>query len=93
MNSLQPFEFGHLFKTDMPFGLLGEFITLMDNNPKVLGVEKCSAILTSLLSIDRFQLTLSFLSSQEKQSLDSLLKKLTDQGMETRELLTSYRLQ
>ncbi|KAI5935778.1 Coiled-coil domain-containing protein 103 [Manis javanica] len=71
---------GHLFQTDVGFGLLGELLVALANHVKPADQLVVLEILHSLASTGRFTLNLSLLSHAEKESCRDLFQKLKAMG-------------
>nr|XP_056719856.1 coiled-coil domain-containing protein 103 [Euleptes europaea] len=69
-------KLGQIFQTDLAFGLLGEFLTVLSEN--VCGKDRDSVleILESLSGTKRFGLNVELLSWEEKESCRNLFEKL-----------------
>ncbi|XP_048221404.1 coiled-coil domain-containing protein 103 isoform X1 [Perognathus longimembris pacificus] len=76
---------GHLFQTDVGFGLLGELLVALANHVRPSDRVTVLGILHSLANTGRFTLNMSLLSQAEKESCQCLFQKL--QAMSTPKLL------
>lgn len=79
-----------IFKHEIPFGLLGEFIKVMSQE---LGAFECkilAAFLQSLTQTGRFSLSLTFLSSEEVTSLHLIFNYLEEAGIDCNTLSQQY---
>ncbi|XP_008576528.1 PREDICTED: coiled-coil domain-containing protein 103 [Galeopterus variegatus] len=74
-------KLGHLFQTDVGFGLLGELLVALADHVRLADRAAVLGILHSLASTGRFTLNLSLLSHAEKESCRGLFQKL--QAMDT----------
>ncbi|KAM6450023.1 dynein axonemal assembly factor 19 [Liasis olivaceus] len=71
---------GRIFQTDLAFGLLGEFLMVLNKNARI---EDCNAILDILENLSgtkRFGLNVELLSEKEKESCRQLFEKLQKMG-------------
>ncbi|XP_077020249.1 dynein axonemal assembly factor 19 [Tamandua tetradactyla] len=73
-------KLGHLFQTDVGFGLLGELLVALADHMRPIDRVAVLGILRSLASTGRFTLNLSLLSHAEKESCRSLFQKLQAMG-------------
>lgn len=78
---LGPQNLGQIFREDVAFGLLGEFLTVLSENVGIKDRESVMGVLESLSGTKRFGLNVELLSRQEKESCRHLFEKL--QRMET----------
>ncbi|XP_037351096.1 coiled-coil domain-containing protein 103 isoform X2 [Talpa occidentalis] len=69
-------KLGHLFQTDVGFGLLGELLMALADHVKPADRSVVLGILDSLTTTGRFTLNLSLLSHMERQSCRDLFQKL-----------------
>ncbi|CAK6438239.1 unnamed protein product [Pipistrellus nathusii] len=74
-------KLGHLFQTDVGFGLLGELLTALADHVRPADRLAVLGILRSLAGTGRFALNLSLMSCAERASCRSLFQKL--QAMDT----------
>ncbi|XP_006170056.1 coiled-coil domain-containing protein 103 isoform X2 [Tupaia chinensis] len=74
---------GHLFQTDVGFGLLGELLVALADHVKPADRVAVLGILRSLASTGRFTLNLSLLSHAERESCRGLFEKLQAMGTPT----------
>ena len=65
-----------IFKAEISMGLLGEVISIMNENWQEDDLTKICSILCSLSTVKRFSLSLQFLSEQEKSLLMELFRKM-----------------
>lgn len=68
--------FAKIFRAEISFGLLGEFITTLNNHAEERHCGKIADILVCLTRAGRFGLSLDFLNKSEKQALSELMGKL-----------------
>ncbi|KAK2500175.1 hypothetical protein MC885_015667, partial [Smutsia gigantea] len=73
-------KLGHLFQTDVGFGLLGELLVALADHVKPADQLVVLEILRSLASTGRFTLNLSLLSHAERESCRDLFRKLKAMG-------------
>ncbi|XP_055476242.1 coiled-coil domain-containing protein 103 [Psammomys obesus] len=71
---------GHLFQTDVGFGLLGELLVALAEHVRLDDREAVLGILHSLANTGRFTLNLSLLSHAERESCQHLFQKLQAMG-------------
>ncbi|XP_073745274.1 dynein axonemal assembly factor 19 isoform X1 [Callorhinus ursinus] len=69
-------KLGHLFRTDVGFGLLGELLVALADHVRPADRLVVLGILHSLASTGRFTLNLSLLSRAERESCRGLFQKL-----------------
>ncbi|XP_044530559.1 coiled-coil domain-containing protein 103 [Gracilinanus agilis] len=69
---------GHLFRADVGFGLLGELLMTLEENFKPADHAAVLGILHSLSRTGRFDLNMTLLSSNERESCQKLFQKLQD---------------
>ncbi|PAA49967.1 hypothetical protein BOX15_Mlig029093g1, partial [Macrostomum lignano] len=82
--SLAPSVYSNLFASEIPFGLLGEFVTALDAaDSDKLPTQPTVSILTALTNCQRFQLALAFFSQSEKQAAQRLMKRLAESAATT----------
>lgn len=81
-----------IFKHEIPFALLGEFIKSMENKIELFDDAVIADFLQSLSHTGRFDLSLTFLGSDEKQSLNSILNHLEKSGTDTSDLKFRYAM-
>ena len=67
-----------IFKAEISMGLLGEIVEILNENWNNVDFSKIFCILHSLSTVKRFELSLQFLSSKEKQALGELFTKLNE---------------
>ena len=67
---------GKIFKAEISFGLLGDIVTAMDDQYQVDYHHTIAAILKTLSTVNRFKLSLDFLTGTEKEACKSLFSKL-----------------
>ncbi|XP_045382771.1 coiled-coil domain-containing protein 103 isoform X2 [Lemur catta] len=73
-------KLGHLFQTDVGFGLLGELLVALADHVRPVHRVTVLGILRSLASTGRFSLNLSLLSQAERESCRALFQKLQAMG-------------
>ncbi|XP_004458766.1 coiled-coil domain-containing protein 103 [Dasypus novemcinctus] len=73
-------KLGHLFRTDVEFGLLGELLVALADHVRLADRAAVLGILCSLASTGRFALNLSLLSRAERESCKGLFQKLQAMG-------------
>ncbi|XP_037665370.1 coiled-coil domain-containing protein 103 [Choloepus didactylus] len=73
-------KLGHLFQTDVGFGLLGELLVALADHVRPVDRAPVLGILRSLASTGRFTLNLSLLSHAERESCRGLFQKLQAMG-------------
>lgn len=73
-------KLGHLFQTDVGFGLLGELLVALAEHVKLSDRRAVLGILHSLANTGRFTLNLSLLSHAERESCQLLFQKLQAMG-------------
>uniref|UniRef100_A0A8C5P372 Coiled-coil domain containing 103 n=1 Tax=Jaculus jaculus TaxID=51337 RepID=A0A8C5P372_JACJA len=73
-------KLGHLFQTDVGFGLLGELLVTLADHVMPSDRAVVLEILHSLANTGRFTLNLSLLSQVERESCQSLFQKLQAMG-------------
>ncbi|KAF7472386.1 coiled-coil domain-containing protein 103 [Marmota monax] len=69
-------KLGHLFQTDVGFGLLGELLVVLDDHVRPADRMTVLGVLLSLAGTGRFTLNLSLLSHAEQESCRGLFQKL-----------------
>ncbi|KAL5005856.1 hypothetical protein ScPMuIL_017014 [Solemya velum] len=65
-----------IFKTEISFGLLGDFLIALNTEFSAGDSESVLAILQHLSQVGRFSLSVQFLSKKEKESCENLFKRL-----------------
>ncbi|XP_039075970.1 coiled-coil domain-containing protein 103 isoform X2 [Hyaena hyaena] len=73
-------KLGHLFRTDVGFGLLGELLVALAEHVRPADRSAVLGILHSLASTGRFALNLSLLSQAEREGCRGLFQKLQATG-------------
>ncbi|KAH0626952.1 hypothetical protein JD844_002270 [Phrynosoma platyrhinos] len=73
---LGPQTLGHIFQTDLAFGLLGEFLAVLKENVCIKDQNSVLEILESFAGTKRFGLNIELLSEQEWEVCRELFKKL-----------------
>ncbi|XP_008054727.1 coiled-coil domain-containing protein 103 isoform X2 [Carlito syrichta] len=73
-------KLGHLFQTDVGFGLLGELLVALADHVRPADRAAVLGILRSLAGTGRFPLNLSLLSQEERESCKRLFRKLQALG-------------
>lgn len=73
-------KLGHLFQTDVGFGLLGELLVALADHVRPSDRAVVLGILHSLANTGRFTLNLSLLSQAERASCQDLFQKLQAMG-------------
>ena len=81
-----------MFKNELPFGLLGEFITAVSGHCSIFDSSTLRSFLLCLTETGRFSLSLTFLSSKEIDCLKSVITHLSDTGVCCAELRKLYQL-
>lgn len=79
-----------LFRTEIPFGLLGDFIDCVHANLDTVDHQLIFDMLNKLIHTGRFSLSLTFLGSAEKDRLRSILDTLTNHGLDITKLTQAY---
>lgn len=77
---LGPQNLGRIFRADLAFGLLSEFLTVLTENACIEDWDSILEILKSLSDTKRFGLNLELLSGQEKECCRHLFEKLQKMG-------------
>lgn len=77
---------GRIFKAEISFGLLGEFIEALLLEYKCTDGRNILCILQHLCKTNRFQLSVQFMSSKEKEACEKLFDKIEQQMQEENEL-------
>lgn len=73
-------KLGHLFQTDVGFGLLGELLMVLADHVSPADRLVVLGILRSLAGTGRFALNLSLMSQAERESCRGLFQKLQAMG-------------
>lgn len=73
-------KLGHLFQTDVGFGLLGELLMVLADHVRPVDRLVVLGILRSLAGTGRFALNLSLMSHAERASCRGLFQKLQAMG-------------
>ncbi|XP_067952101.1 coiled-coil domain-containing protein 103-like [Watersipora subatra] len=81
-----------IFSSELPFGLLGEFIEALSGHCTDFDSSLLKSFLYSLTTTGRFGLALTFLSSREKDSLNTLFQYLVTSGVCCDELQLLYHV-
>ncbi|XP_020653654.3 dynein axonemal assembly factor 19 isoform X1 [Pogona vitticeps] len=71
---------GQIFQTDLAFGLLGEFLTVLTEGACTEDRDSILEILETFAGTKRFGLNVELLSEQEKRVCKGLFKKLQEMG-------------
>lgn len=79
-----------MFKNEIPFGLLGEFVSAISAHCKAFNAASLEIFLQCLTETGRFNLSLSFLSTKEKECVNVLFAYLAECGLSSVELKTEY---
>ncbi|XP_038071428.1 coiled-coil domain-containing protein 103-like [Patiria miniata] len=69
-------QLGHIFRAEIGFGLLGDFVTVMNKEFQGSNLHCIVGILGSLARANRFGLSVDFLSKTERQECVELFQKL-----------------
>ena len=67
-----------IFKAEISFGLLGDILSCLNSEFKVEDTNAITSILEVLTKAGRFDLSLTFLSSHEKDTAEKLFDKLSE---------------
>ena len=81
-----------IFKNEIPFGLLGELAKILNSERDNYGKNLLHDTLKCLSETGRFSMSLTFLSSDEKEALKMLIDYLVSEGLDCTELKTGYPL-
>ena len=67
-----------IFKAEISFGLLGDFLNCLHSEFNVKDIDEVTSVLEGLTRAGRFDLSLTFLSSQETETAEKLFDKLEE---------------
>ena len=81
-----------IFKNEIPFGLLGELAKILNSERNDYDKNLLHDTLKSLTETGRFSMSLTFLSSNEKEALKMLIDYLVSEGLDCTDLNTGYSL-
>jgi len=79
-----------VFKNEIPFGLLGEFLISVSSEKEQFDSKILEMLLTTLAQTGRFNLSLSFLSSSEKDCLKEIVTYLEKLSVDSTALKELY---
>ena len=81
-----------IFKNEIPFGLLGELAKILNSERDDYDKNLLHDTLKCLTETGRFSMSLTFLSSDEKEALKMLIDYLVSEGLDCTNLKTGYSL-